>query len=226
MVKSKARSHLIQYLCNKPTKWGFKLWAIADPSGYTLDFLGKEREDKQEHGLTYDVMKLIGPLCFQGYHHYIDNFYTSAKLLDDNLEFMALECLGVVIPLDVKMIKEFLGGWGILHGMGCPDESKAQHPAEQSRSYYLCRDDDEVLVESTRKPSPIVYMVWKDARAVCVKSPVFLGHTEGTVSRKKIDPKTGGIEQTDIDVPIVVQMYTKYMGGVCQYLTITFWEKW
>ena len=38
MVKSKARSHLIQFMRNKPVKWGFKLWVIANPSGYTLDF--------------------------------------------------------------------------------------------------------------------------------------------------------------------------------------------
>ena len=61
----KARSHLIQYMHNKPTEWGCKLWVIADPSGYTLDFnvyTGKESEDKREHGLAYVVMKLIGPL--------------------------------------------------------------------------------------------------------------------------------------------------------------------
>lgn len=38
MVKSKARCHLVQYMCNKPVKWGFKLWVLADMSGYTIDF--------------------------------------------------------------------------------------------------------------------------------------------------------------------------------------------
>ena len=32
MVKSKA----FQYMSNKPTKWGFKLWVLADTTGYTL----------------------------------------------------------------------------------------------------------------------------------------------------------------------------------------------
>jgi len=66
-----------------------------------------------------------------------------------------------------------------------------------------------VLVEST-----LHRLYTRCAHVVYVMSPAFPGHTEGTVSRIKIDPKTGGIEQTDIDVPIVVQMYTKYMGGV------------
>jgi len=257
MVKSKARSHLIQYMRNKPTKWGFKLWVIADPSGYTLDFnvyTGKESEDKREHGLAYDVViKLIGPFCFQGYHLYIDNFYTSAKLLDDLYQF-GIYATGtfradrVVIPSDVKIIKAFLSGRGVVRGMGyywrpaISDESQIQlqgsqtlQPAERYRSYYLRRDDDEVLIESASKPSPTVYTVWKDARAVCVMSSAFPGHAEGTVSRKKVDSKTGTIEQTDIDVPIVVQMYNKYMGGVDksdQYLayhnvlrkTVRYWK--
>ena len=38
MVKSKAQSHMRQYIKNKPTKWGFKFWVISDPTGYTIDF--------------------------------------------------------------------------------------------------------------------------------------------------------------------------------------------
>ena len=81
MVKGKARSHLIQYMRNKPVKWGFKVWVIADPSGYTLDFdvyTGKDGNGKGDHGVAYGVvMKLVAPFFFQGYHLYIDNFYTS-----------------------------------------------------------------------------------------------------------------------------------------------------
>jgi len=63
----------------------------------------KESEDKQEHGLAYDVvMKMIGLFCFQGYHFYIGNFYTSANLFND-LEFMPVGCR-VVILSDVKII--------------------------------------------------------------------------------------------------------------------------
>ena len=55
MVKSKARCHLFQYMKNKPCKWGFKYWVIADTSGYTLHFdlyTGKMvQEKKQEKGL-------------------------------------------------------------------------------------------------------------------------------------------------------------------------------
>ena len=34
MVKSRARCHMVQYMKNKRTKFGFKLWVVDDPSGY------------------------------------------------------------------------------------------------------------------------------------------------------------------------------------------------
>lgn len=37
MVKSKARTHFRQFIRNKPTKWGFKFWVLADSTGYTSD---------------------------------------------------------------------------------------------------------------------------------------------------------------------------------------------
>ena len=86
MVKSKARSHFRQYLKNKPTKWGFKYFVLADPTGYTLDFnlyCGARRSGPiSEHGLCYDVvMNLIQMYPHQGYFLFMDNFYTSPTLV-------------------------------------------------------------------------------------------------------------------------------------------------
>ena len=90
MVKSKARSHLIQYMHNKPVKWGFKFWVIADMTGYILDFnvyTGRSA-DRTDYGLSHDVvMELIQPLVFQGYEVYLDNFYSSPELFDHLLEW-------------------------------------------------------------------------------------------------------------------------------------------
>ena len=39
MVAYKGRSHLQQYMPNKPIKWGLKIWMIAEAAtGYILDF--------------------------------------------------------------------------------------------------------------------------------------------------------------------------------------------
>ena len=272
MVKSKARSHLIQYMRNKPVKWGFKVWVIADPSGYTLDFdiyTGKGSNGKSDHGVAYGVvMKLMAPFFFQGYHLYIDNFYTSRRLLDDLYHYgvyttgtFRIDRRGV--PSDVKTLKEILNGRNITRGTGyyyrpAIQDSETQDQSTQSvasadqdqdppsescatvepPSYYLrLAKDEEVIVEVSddHNPSPVVYTVWRDTRAVCVMSSAFPGHSENTVSKKKTNPKTGAMDICDIAIPIVVQKYNKYMGGVDksdQYLsyhnvlrkTVRYWK--
>jgi len=87
LVKSEHWSGIRQYIKNKPTKWGKKLWVLADSlNGYICDFDGYTGRNAQQevspNGLQYDVvMKLVAPLRNQGSHLYFDNFYTSVKLV-------------------------------------------------------------------------------------------------------------------------------------------------
>jgi hypothetical protein len=68
MVKSKHRSGIRQYIRDKPTKWGIKLWVVADSlNGYTYDFniyAGKVAgQVASVNGLGFDVLtKLMQPL--------------------------------------------------------------------------------------------------------------------------------------------------------------------
>ncbi|XP_028407178.1 piggyBac transposable element-derived protein 4-like [Dendronephthya gigantea] len=86
MVKSRNRSGIRQFMKDKPTKWGIKLWVAADSSnGYTCNFeiyTGKKATGSSEHGLGYDVViRLLDKYFDQGYHVYFDNFYTSHQLV-------------------------------------------------------------------------------------------------------------------------------------------------
>ena len=86
MVKSRHRSGIRQFNKDKPTRWGIKLWVLADSSnGYTIDVNGEVAgQDVSANGLGYDVaMKLMNPYFHQGYHLYVDNFYTSVTLVKD-----------------------------------------------------------------------------------------------------------------------------------------------
>ena len=80
MVKSHHRSGIRQYIKDKPTRWGIKLWVLADSSnGYTVDFkvyIGKAAgQETSEFGLGYNVvMRLMRPFLHQGYHLFVDNF--------------------------------------------------------------------------------------------------------------------------------------------------------
>ena len=79
MVRSKARFSFKQYIKNKPTKWGFKLWRLCNSSdGYTIKFSiyrGKTGEISSGKGLSYDVvMRLMDDFLDKGYNLFVDNF--------------------------------------------------------------------------------------------------------------------------------------------------------
>ena len=130
MVKSKARTHFHQYVQDKPTKWGFKYWVIADPTGYTIGFLiniycGASFGDTSGKGLSCKVVTdLIQVFQFRGYLLYCDNFYSSPSLIRD-LELdgiyatgtLRVNCRGVV-PKAVTQLKMLLNQSDVLHGTG------------------------------------------------------------------------------------------------------------
>ena len=82
---NKGRYSFRQYIRDKPTKWGMKLWVLADSStGYDFDvYLGKNTASSG-FGLAYDVvMNLVKSIVNQGYYLLVDIFYTSVQLLRD-----------------------------------------------------------------------------------------------------------------------------------------------
>ena len=118
MVKSKARTHFVQYMKNKPVKWGFKYWVIADASGYTVDFdlyTGKSADSERGRLACNVVLKLAQPFCFQGYEIFVDNFYTSPTL------FVELLSLGITATGMQK---------GLWH-------ARRKHPLENSKRLQL-----------------------------------------------------------------------------------------
>jgi hypothetical protein len=89
MIGFKGHLGFRQYMPAKPTKWGVKLWAIADPnSGYTFDFnvyTGKGQVGP--NGLGYQVvMDLSKPYLHKKHEIVFDNFFSSVRLLLDLLQ--------------------------------------------------------------------------------------------------------------------------------------------
>ena len=100
MVRNKGRYSFRQYIRDKPTKWGMKLWVLADSStGYTYDFdvyLGKSIATSG-FGLAYDVVMNLKSIVNYGYYLCFENFYTSVQLVRD-LVGKGIRPCGTIIP--------------------------------------------------------------------------------------------------------------------------------
>lgn len=86
LLPLKTRCKMITYMPNKPDKFGFKFWILAEVETKfvcnILPYLGAcERSERGDETLAdYVVMRLIEPFQNLGYNVCCDNFFTSLQL--------------------------------------------------------------------------------------------------------------------------------------------------
>ena len=164
MVLSKARFSYKQYIRNKPTKWGFKLWCLCDShNGYTINFSvyrGKNGELRSGKGLGYDVvLSLMRDYLNQGYCLYIDNFYTSPTLALDLFDEGT-------------------------HITGTLSVSRKEVPAEVVHTYKSFSSNSTPRGKGAYvRNDNIVYAIWRDTKYISVLSSKHQGHSESVVVR-------------------------------------------
>ena len=103
MIGHRGRFSVIQYMPQKPTKWGIKLYSLADSlNGYILDILvytGSETQTNPVYShlpkTSQTVMHLVTPYLDSGYHVYTDRFYSSTTL-SETLESRSTHFTGTV----------------------------------------------------------------------------------------------------------------------------------
>ena len=128
-----------QAIHEEPTKWGFKLWLLADMTGYTVDFdiyTGRITK-KSDTGLSHDVMQLVPPLAYQGYELYCDNFYSSPAL------FEALNQFGITATGSFRSNR-----WGILSEVISLKSALEKRQVPWGTGYYI-RDKETVACGRT-----------------------------------------------------------------------------
>ena len=190
MVAFKGRIGMKQYIKDKPTKWGFKLWILASSdSGYTCKFqvyTGK-RLTPTANGLGYDVvMGLMDGLFRQGYHLFCDNFYSSPKLCSDLFQ------RGCFLT---GTIGENRIGFPKNHGNPLPVK------AERGTSRWF-------------RAGQSLFLKWKDTKVVCAISSFYPATGRDFVERGRGKLVGGRYVKERVNIPPAVKGYNANMGGV------------
>jgi hypothetical protein len=109
MVPFKGREPMKQYLPDKPTSWGYKVWCVASDK-YLLNFSvyrGRQKRKKDNLTLHEQVVQLVQPYRHRGHILYLDNLFVTVGLFD-HLERIGMRACGTVrpdrkgLPADVK----------------------------------------------------------------------------------------------------------------------------
>jgi hypothetical protein len=161
MVKFKGRLGFKQYMPAKPTKWGVKIWSLCESTtGYLSHFqvyTGKENGVVVQ-GLSNRVVdELLGDFSVtrKGLTVYMDNFYTSVKLLNDLLVFGTNAC-GTIRSNRVGLPRDLL-----------------------PRNVALRKHE-----KKTAQKNELTFAIWQDTKPVCVLSNFHDPQAVGNVNRR------------------------------------------
>lgn len=187
MMGFKGRSSMKQYCPMKPTKRGYKVWALSDAhTGYMYNFAVYcgATSGVTEHGLGASVVRtMTEPVLEKGHFLFFDNYFSTVPLAQ------FLQTKNTYCVATARMDRT---AW--------PTNLKNKKTLKQ----HLKRGD-----HCSQIVSPGVQcFVWMDKKVAPFINTICNPSSLTTVKRKK-DGSTA-----NVSCPLFVQLYNKYMGGV------------
>jgi len=186
MIPFKGRLSFKQYMKDKPTKWGIKVFVLSDASnGYIYRFqiyAGKTMDHTVEVGLcSRVVLELMEGLEDHGFELYTDNYYTSPQL------FLTLYKKGVNCC-----------GTARTNRKGFPKSLIKKR--KENRGYYDYRSN-----------GPLLAVAWFDRKYVYFITTMHRAETTDpcTIRRRNQDGS-----RVDVPCPPLLPDYQQYMRGV------------
>lgn len=184
VVKFKGRLAFRQYLPLKPTKWGVKVWVMAESTtGYVTNFqVYTGREETQEKGLAHHVvMDLAAPYFGTHLSIFMDNFYSGVDLFLD-MKSHGLDACGTIRA----------------NRKGLPKNEMLTRQASLGKHQFRVAQKDD-----------LTFCLWQDTKTVLVLSNYHDPTERGSV-RRRVEPSC----QSEVLVPSCLADYQKHMKGV------------
>ena len=192
MIPFRGRVGFRQFVANKPSRFGIKVWAMADGNnGYILRqqiYTGRNVEQGTlEIGLgAMVVLELTAGYQAKNYILVTDNFYTS-PILAQKLLARGIDCLGTVKANNKHFPKHLI----------FPQKPK---PARGSRSWRGCQ---KILAVSWYDNKPVYFLS-------TVHSPEH--STDTPQEQREVRRRTKGA--ASVPCPPLLHDYNKYMCGI------------
>ena len=188
MVSYKGRTSLLQYMKNKPNKWGMKSWVLAGGrSGYTFEWKIYEGKEDDQHNTGYGVVWSLSQNLQPGQNLFVNNFFNSVALCSD-LKDRGIGCCGTVRAIRVDnppQLKVFKKG-------------TPKRTLEELSPLFLRNQTNGVLAVG-----------WQDKRPVTVLSTI-----DGAGStRIRMRGGRGPDGHREVEKPNAIVNYNNYMGG-------------
>ncbi|XP_045107338.1 piggyBac transposable element-derived protein 3-like [Portunus trituberculatus] len=196
IVPFKGVSSMKQYNPKKPSKWGYKIFVLADDKGYVYDFrpyTGKidpvDKNDVPDLGPSANaVLHLAEVIPYHKNHKlYFDNWFNSLPLVE-YLATKGIWCCGTVQSRR-------------LPGLSFQSDKQLASKGRGSYDEWVTTNEEGVTTNAIK---------WYDNKGVCLTSTFATSQPLQTCVRYDRKRK----EQVEVPVPSIVKMYNEHMGGV------------